>query len=173
MTSKVRWMVAALTVCATTGCGAAKDAVSERVTEAAIEAGSNGDVDVDYDEDGSFSIESEEGVFSVEQGSVPASWPAEVPLPAEYDEIFGSEISDSGSLLVTVGGTTQLSIDAIDAAYSSALQAWTESFRSNSSSNGDRSLQIAFDRDGQSVVVALSEANGVTNFSISYSKQPT
>ncbi len=62
-------------------CGNVAERVAEEATERAIEADTGGDVDVNLDEDGSFSMKSEDGsmVMSAD-GELADGFPSEVPL---------------------------------------------------------------------------------------------
>ena len=83
-----------------TACGAAQEAVSERIVEQA--AGEN--VDIELGDDGQIaSIETEDGSLDIRAGGdVPDTWPADVPL-FDGGQITGSYAAASdGESIVTI-----------------------------------------------------------------------
>lgn len=83
-------------VLALAGCGAIAEQVTEKAIEEGIEAEGGGDVDLDFDgENGSLSVESSEGSFSVgTDQDVPDDFPADVPLPEDATVVMSMNFDD-------------------------------------------------------------------------------
>lgn len=69
------------------GCSAIADKAGEKIAEKGIEAGGGGDAEINFDDDGdgSISMESSEGSFSMGGGEIPDGFPEEVPLPDGFE----------------------------------------------------------------------------------------
>lgn len=83
--------------------------VQEEILEKAIEEGAAADGDdVEVDLDGeAFSVENDEGSFTVGGGEVPESFPEGVPLPpGDYSVTSSMEVSGEGGYLRLVTATT-------------------------------------------------------------------
>ena len=78
--------VASVALAATlvTGCSAIADKAGEKVAEKGMEAAGGGDVDIDSDDDGKVSIESDEGSLEIGGSELPDDFPEEVPLPDDF-----------------------------------------------------------------------------------------
>ncbi|WP_338747965.1 hypothetical protein [Janibacter alittae] len=68
-----------------TGCSTIADKAGEKVAEKGMEAAGGGDVDIDSDDDGKVTIESDEGSLEVGGDELPAGFPDEVPLPDDFE----------------------------------------------------------------------------------------
>lgn len=152
------------------GCSSAADKASEKLVERAIESESGGDVDLNFDADGegTFSVETEDGSFSMGAGGeVPDAWPSDVPLPDDLEVISGSTMSDGSSgEIVSVSGSTGASVDEVIASFE-GLAGWTVDNESTMSSTdgsisslfmsqGDRNLSITVSEGSDGVTVTLS-----------------
>lgn len=90
--------VAGVAALALLGAGCSSEAITERIAEKAAEQVAGGDVDIDLDEDGGdISIESSEGSMQMGAGgSVPDSFPQNLPLPdADYEVANSFETTNS------------------------------------------------------------------------------
>lgn len=111
--ARMRWVAAlAITSVLVAGCGAG-DTVAENAAEKAIEDGVEADVDIDSD-DGSVSVEGEDGSFS-SSTRMPDTFPVdEVPL-IDGEVVTGTTIEDDGGQVWTVAlevdGTAEEAFD--------------------------------------------------------------
>lgn len=159
------WLLAAASM---VGCSAASGAIDEAVTEAVIERGGGGDVDLDLDDDGSFAIETEDGSFAASSGSVPDAWPADIPLPTGLTAVSSTDFSDqSGARAITVTGTTSNSIDDLEQVYDDAFTGWDEVTRSRFESNDSVTWQVGFELDDRQVFITASQSGSDVILTIS------
>lgn len=160
---------ASVVVLGLTACGG--DDSSEKAVERAIERAGGGDVDVDVDEgSGDVRISSGDDSFDLSTtGDLPDDWPSDIPLPDDFAVSGGSSINGGSSgQLVSVTGTTELSLDEVAAFYTDALSGWTEALRSEVTHDGVRSLNLAFQLDDRFFSVGGQEQDGRTELGFSY-----
>ncbi len=142
-------------------CGDDGGSPSDNAIEELIESQGGGEVDIDS-EDGEVTIESEDGSFTASSsGDLPEEWPGDVPLPDDLAIESSSRIADgsTGGALLSVSGTTSMSIEEIQELYSSELEGWTEGLNMVNSSGGTESLTMALEDDGAGRGVMLSATN--------------
>lgn len=154
------------------GCSSAADKVTEQGLEQLIESQGGGNVDLDLGGDGSVSIQGEDGSsWSMGGAEVPDTWPADVPLPDEYDVQTASTSTDaaSGGQMTILLGTTSMSLEQVQQFYADALSGWEEGMNMTSSSGGSGSMTLAYSRDGRTVMVtAGDEADGSVYLQVSH-----
>lgn len=143
------------------GCGEA----SERGLEQVIESQAGADVDVDLDDDGSFSLQSDEGSVQFGAAEVPDSWPDDVPLPDLVD-LTATEFSADGETMQTIAGTTPMSATEVEALFAE-LEGWTQEGRSASNADGASSVTLVLTRDDRELVVLVNDGGAESYVSIS------
>jgi major membrane immunogen (membrane-anchored lipoprotein) len=105
------------------------------------------------DGEGDFSMESEDGSFSVDSsGEIPESWPAEVPVPDDFDVGSASVIESPDGSLITANGTSSLDNEAFVAAYGAALE--SAGFDKLGEFSGDGSVSASYEGAEWSVAIA-------------------
>lgn len=74
-------------------CGNVSENIAERITEEALEAEGGGDVDIDFDSDGSFevNVESDDGSFTIGGGEIPSELTVPIPSGGEVQSSFVAE----------------------------------------------------------------------------------
>ena len=82
----------------------ASEKVSETITEQGLESVTNGDVDVDFDE-GTFTVETEEGTVSIGQTDIPADFPSNVPIYSDTTVVWTSSSSADQAYWVDLEST--------------------------------------------------------------------
>ena len=153
-------MLAALAAL-TAGCG---DAVTERVAEEAAEQAAGGDVDIDSD-DGSISIESSEGSMQMGAGgSVPESFPDDMPLPETDFEVANTfEQSGDDGLELQMALQTEATVDELRAYFAEELPAngWEILDERTQSMNGLSSVTFSLEHeDGErGGIVTVTQAD--------------
>lgn len=150
------------------GCGNAAEEVAER----AIEAGGDGNVDIELDDEGGeFTIESEDGSQTVNVGSGELPEELTIPIPGGY-EVIGSSVLEQGdemivtAVLVFPGGD----IEEIAAHFDDYYEGVDGATRSQTSLDGatqyvwltDQGAGVsAVARDGEDTVeVSVTEMTG-------------
>jgi hypothetical protein len=132
-----------------TGCGAAAEKASEKLTEEAIESQTGGNVDIDASGDGSVEIETEDGSMSFGTGEVPADWPEDIPLPDELVVQSGSTSAAADGDLVAIIGTSSDTPEDLLATYKDALADWTISGEVTTTANDGSSTSAQWEIDGR------------------------
>lgn len=158
------------------GCADAAERVTERGLEAAIESQGGGEVDLDLDDNGSVSVETEDGSFSMGQTEIPDDWPSEVPLPPdlEVQSVTQQREAESGITSTMVMGSTDMAPEQVAELYADALSSWDETMNTVSSSAGASSVQVAFERpERDSVLVMANQDSTGTFVTIAYGQQGT
>lgn len=156
-----------LAVLGAAGCGKVAEEAAEKAAEEAIESSSGGSAQVDLDGDGEVTIESDEGTYTAGTGEVPEAWPDDVPLPDGLQVDAASALDDAGSdPLQTVAGSVDLAAGEVVAFYEDALADWEVGDRSTTSGNGATSAGITFERDGRTLQVGATEADGRTSLTL-------
>lgn len=100
------------------GCSAIAEKAGEKIAEKGIEAGGGGDAEINFDDDGdgSISMESSEGSFSMGGGEIPDGFPEEVPLPDGFEVESAMAIgSDEVEQIFTLTMTGEGQSDEADA----------------------------------------------------------
>jgi hypothetical protein len=167
--------VFAMALWATAACGSiadeAGDQAGEQLAEQLAEAQTGGEVDIDS-EDGSYSIETDEGSFEVGGGEVPEAWPADVALPDGLEVISTSTSDTTDGKLVAIVASTSSSPEDLLAELKATLSGWEVSGETTSSS-GDGSLTAAqWDRAGARVNFTASGDGSQTSVTISHTTIP-
>ena len=162
------------------GCGAVAENVTERIAEEAIEAGNNGEVDVDIDggEDGSITVTGEDGTSTFSSGGdIPTDWPDEVVFPDGIQLITQSSLDggDEGSTY-TYNGVIEsgaVSEDVLAAIESRVLdlgyeeQSSTEFTQNGQTTynkgwtSGDSTVNVIIGQDDDGSVTVIYSANVV------------
>ncbi|QGG96815.1 hypothetical protein [Actinomarinicola tropica] len=147
-------------------CGEAAERVGENALEAAIESESGADVDLNLDDDGAISVETEDGSFSMGQTEIPDDWPSDVPLPPDLETQTVSQQSDatSGEATTLVMGTTGLEPAQVAELYADALSGWDETVNSTTSADGSTTVNIGFERPDRDSVVVMATNDGTGTF---------
>jgi hypothetical protein len=142
------------------GCGGG---TSERVVEGAL-AADGVEADVEVDDDGGFSVETEDGSVST-SASIPEDWPDDVPIPEGFELALGGEASDAGGVVVSVNGVVDMDDEQLDAFYAEALDGWDEvaRFGAGTSFNvqyvmGERALTISATTDASGTTLSVTHA---------------
>lgn len=124
------------------GCGTVTENLAEEAAERAAEAGGGGDVEVDVDDEGNVSVESDEGSISVGSGaSLPDGFPESMPVPEGLETAGGfSQEADGRSTIGAqfVGTGDRAAQEELAAFYESQLEAngWTIVSSSNNEVSG-------------------------------------
>lgn len=155
--------VVALGAFAVSACGAAQEAVSERLVEQAA----GGDVDIELDDDGQVaSIQTEDGSLDMSVGGdLPSEWPADVPL-FDGGTLTSSQVAVSnGQTIVSLTYDTDRAaddaVDSLQAVYEAA--GFTTTATSDMGDDTGRLVGYVGDRDGTTVsVTATSGADDPT-----------
>ncbi|HRW36889.1 MAG: hypothetical protein KDB04_09120 [Acidimicrobiales bacterium] len=154
------------------GCGAAADKVAEKATEKAIESQTGGNVDLDAD-DGSFTIETDEGTYSSGTGKAPDSWPDDVPLPDGLEVQVGTESDTADGRLVSIIGTVSSTPDEVLADMKDALADWEISDEVTVTGSQGATTSAQFERDGRRVTfTATAGDDGVTAITLGETTLP-
>ena len=75
-------------------CDSAVEQLTEEAAERAAEAAGSGDTEIDIDEEGGLSVETDEGSLQIGAGGdVPEDFPDEIPLPADYTVLNSASFS--------------------------------------------------------------------------------
>lgn len=143
-----------------TACGAAQEAVSERLVEEAV----GGDVDLEFDEDGQVaSIETEDGSLEiVSGGEVPDEWPADVPTFDGGELVTSYAATSDGQTVVSVDYITDSDANEVMAGLTTAYE--SAGFTTTSESTmGDGSgglLSYVGERDGTTMTASVTYGEG-------------
>lgn len=115
-------LVALLTLGSLLVTGCSGEDLAESIAEEAAEQAAGGEVDIDSD-DGSLSIESSEGSVQMGTGgSVPESFPDDLPLPdADYEVVNSFEQSGEDGLQLQVAVQTAAPVEDLVAYFEQAL----------------------------------------------------
>ncbi len=136
-------VVAGLVLAGLVGCGAAAEKAAEEATERAIEDQTGGSAEVDLD-DGSISVEGEDGGFEAGAGQVPDEWPDDVPLPDSLAVSGGLFSSSAGQDIVTVSGSSDLTADEVVDEFRELLPGWEVEADGSQASSGGTFASVVF-----------------------------
>jgi hypothetical protein len=155
----VRKLVAvAATGLLVTACSA-EDVTERMVEEAAEQAGAGSDVDINT-EDGSVSIETDEGSFDIGSQDLPEELPPELPVPDEL-VVSGSLVQTVDDLQnIGVQATYEGSFDDVAEFYASELEAngWTITDDTATDGTGLRGRNFIIEGYGYTGVVGITQA---------------
>lgn len=88
-------LLAAVAALSLTACDAAVEQLTEEAAERAAEAAGAGDAEIDLDEDGGVSLETDEGSLQIGTGGeLPDDFPSDIPLPDDYAVAASTAFSD-------------------------------------------------------------------------------
>lgn len=126
-----------------TGCST--ESLLEEGVERAIEEGASGDADVEFDSDGSISVENEDGSFQVGGGDLPEGFPDDVPLVegevlTSSRFVEGEETAWSVTLVVEGAASSAFAAahdELTSAGYDESQSVDSGSIRSATLDNGD------------------------------------
>lgn len=156
---------AALTLAAT-GCSSVGDAIAERAAEEVLEQAGGDDLEIDLDDDGEgISIQSSEGSLDIGGGTLPNSFPDDMPLPEPHEVIGAFEQTDGDTAFMSVNIETSGDVDGVAADLEGALESspWTIDDTIEFSSSGDTSVTFQVsdgDRTG-GISVLMGEGDAV------------
>ena len=143
----------------------------ENIVERAIENQVGGDIDVDYDEDGTVTYEGRDGEqFSVTAGDgaeLPDNWPSTVPVMDDAKITYaGSMMGGAGTMGLTAVFTTDASKKDVVEYYQAELaqNGWTIA---GTMDFGDSAMVTATKGENESVGVSVAEDNGETTVTLS------
>jgi len=143
----------------------------ENIVERAIENQVGGDIDVDYDEDGTVTYEGRDGEqFSMTAGDgaeLPDNWPGTVPVMDDAKITYaGSMMGGAGTMGLTAVFTTDASKKDVVEYYQKELvdNGWTIA---GTMDFGDSAMVTATKGENESVGVSVAEDNGVTTVTLS------
>lgn len=141
-------------------CGAAEEAISERLVEEAV----GGDVDIEMSDDGQVaSIETEDGSLDIRTGGdVPDAWPGDVPLFGD-GQITGSYASTAnGESVVSVDYVTDRTAEDVVGELTSTYEeaGFTTASESNMGDGTSGLFSYVGERDGTTVTVSATYGEG-------------
>lgn len=140
-------------------CGKAAEKLSEKATEKAIEKAAGGNANVDIDpNDGTFSIETDEGSFQMGGGDIPADWPSDIPLPKGFEPQGNMNMSSNDEVNITLHGLVPASVDETAAFYADALSSWDNEGTSSMSNSGVQQKTLMFKRGNESLIVNVTDS---------------
>jgi hypothetical protein len=153
--------VVAVLALGTTACGS----IAERVTEGVLERAAGGDVDIDFDEDGgSVTVETSEGTARFGAGgTLPDSFPDDVPLPsADYQvaQSFEQSGSDGVAVQVSLGVEAAASDIAEELEGEFAAGGWENESTSRTSGDGFTQITMVFLKDDLRVMLMIMADDG-------------
>ncbi|MBY5163527.1 hypothetical protein [Salsipaludibacter albus] len=155
------------------GCGSLAESVTERAVEEAAEAANGGgDVDLDInDEDGSISISSSEGSFSVGGSQeLPDGFPAELPLPADHEVVSSMSFDDGGDASYNISMSVAGDADTVAAELQASLEdtGYTLTGTSEMQMDGLDTRTMQFEGDGLEgfITVADTPDGTVANYTV-------
>ncbi|MBU0732015.1 hypothetical protein KKC88_03995 [Patescibacteria group bacterium] len=138
---------------------------SETVTEAISEQATNGDVDVDFDE-GTFTVETEEGTVSIGQTEIPEEFPSNVPVYSGATVVWTSSSTADQAYWVDLESTDDF--DTVETYYNEQLESngWEVTDTTTYTADG-QSTTIIYAQDGTNdLVVTVSSSDGKVMISL-------
>jgi hypothetical protein len=171
------------------GCGAAADKVAEKATEKALESAAGGNVDIDTDGDGSFRMETDEGVFEMDgqgnlrvdtedgsmttaSGEMPAGWPSDIPVPRDLEVLSGTSMDSADEKLVVVTGTTSRGAKELLDEMKAALSSWTISGETTTTTDGATFTSAQFELGDRRLMFQANDIDGETTLNLSHATKP-
>jgi hypothetical protein len=136
------------------GCGKSP---SERLAEAAVSAASGHKVEVDKD-GGQVTIKSDQGdlkIASGESAALPASFPKDVYLPAEYS--IDSVMEMPNAQVVSLAASGSAATLFADASKQMQAQGWKQTMAMQQSGSAQ---MLAFEKDRRSAMLTFDEQDG-------------
>ena len=91
-------LLVAATAVSLTACDSAMEQLTEEVAERAAEQSGAGDTEIDIDEEGGLSVETDEGSLNIDasgDGELPEGFPEGIPLPDDYTVTSSTSFSDA------------------------------------------------------------------------------
>lgn len=152
----------------TAGCGNAAEKVSEKAVEKAIESETGGDVDINTDGEGSFSVETEDGSFSTSANEVPDGWPEDVTLPDGIEITTGSAMDASDGRLLTITASSDTSPAELFDEVKATLSGWDISAETSSTSSSGDLYSAQWAIDGRRVTFLASSGPDGTALTLSH-----
>ncbi len=149
------------------GCGSSDD-VADKVSEKIAESSSGEDVDVDIDSDsGDVSIESADGTkLQMGTADLPEDWPAEIPLPDDYELNQAMSMNNSNSPGFSIGGTLSTDstevFDEVTAAFVDA--GWTETSKTTNAFDGGTNSSASYENGSWEVIFSTQTIDGIDGF---------
>jgi hypothetical protein len=157
------------------GPSCSSEAVGERLAEEAARAAGAGDLDIDVDSDGgSVSVEGEEGSMKI-GGSLPASFPDDLPLPDGYEIVASSEISgedgDRAQVSLQTSGTADSVAEELEDAVVEA--GWEVGETRRNAMDGLITISIQARRGDLAALITVTTTEGDEHVFVSYGVGPT
>ena len=128
---------------------------SEQITESISEQATNGEVDVDFDE-GTFTVETEEGTVSIGQTEIPEEFPSNVPVYSDATVVWTSSSTADEAYWVDLESTDD---------FATVESYYEESLGSNGWEVTDKTTYTA---DGQSTTIFYAD-DGVNDLVVTVS----
>lgn len=166
-----RPFVAALGAAALVGVGCSGDPLVENLAERALEQALDGDVDINFDEDGGdITVDTTDGTFEQSFGegaSLPDDFPAEIPVPDGFTPFFSQSSSDDDGQGWSVSflgdpGVSDAGAD-IQAAFESA--GFVTEHESTTNAGGNETVSLVMTNDSWSVIISIGSSDGETSVS--------
>lgn len=159
-------LVASVALCGL-GVGCSTDDLADKVSEKVAEAGSGGDVDVDS-ENGEVSFESGDGSTKVQVGTaeLPEGWPADIPLPADYELTQSVSTTNTNSPTFSIGGTLADDATEVFKGITDEFVAagWTETTKMTNTFDGGENSNASYENGSWEVIFSTSSIDGVDGF---------
>ncbi len=143
-----------------TACGAAQEAVSERLVEQAV----GGDVDLEFGDDGQIaSIETEDGSLEiVSGGDVPEQWPGDVPTFDGGELVTSYAATSDGQTVVSVDYVTDSNAEDVMAELMAIYEGagFTTTSESTMGDGSGGLLSYVGERDGTTMTASVTYGEG-------------
>ncbi|MFH1536956.1 MAG: hypothetical protein ABID45_03150 [Patescibacteria group bacterium] len=144
------------------------DKAGEKVAEEAIETMTNSELDADFN-DGTISINSEEGSVSIGGTEIPDDFPSDVPVYANAEVVWTSFSSGDETYWIDFESTDDYT--EIKAYYDAEIESngWEVYDSSTYTSDGQETTLYSADRDNRTLIVTLSHSESENKTMISVS----
>jgi hypothetical protein len=147
-------------VASLSACGAAEEAISERLVEQAV----GGDVDIEMGDDGQVaSIETEDGSLDIRTGGdVPDAWPGDVPLFADGQITASYAAASDGQSIISIDYVTDRDAEDVVAELTATYEAagFTTTSESNMGDGTSGLVSYVGDRNGTTITLGAVYGEG-------------
>jgi hypothetical protein len=148
-------------------CGGGEDNLSDRAAEAIAERSTDADIDTNGD-DGSLSVETEDGSFAANLGKLPDGWPSDIALPEDIEVLTGGAVDSPEGRILTVQATTAVEPLQVIDNMRAAMPDWTVSDETELNGSGVLQAGARFELDDRELTVGATGSDGEFQLSLNY-----
>ncbi len=154
-------------LCSITLLGACNPAenVAEEMMENAIEEETGGDADVNFGNDGTMRVETDEGTFEAGGNRVPSDWPSDAPVypgaKVTYSAMMNPQTGEPGAALML---STEDSEEDVEAFYTAQIA--TDGWKVEGTMRSGGMTVITAKKEGRVLSLMITAANGQTSITI-------